>query len=298
MCGCGRLAISRRAPHDGIAEVTFHNNHDTMRPRLLRYGMPVRTQETVGSDVMSLPHVVSWATTHPGTKRTVNQDSYVNRPDLGIWAVADGAGGHQGGEIASGMLRQALEALPRALDNTALLARISYAVSKTHAELRRLAEAQGPSVMMASTVVALVVRDGHYACLWAGDSRAYLLRKGRMHQITHDHSLVQELLDAGKITAAEADAHPHGNIITRAVGADETLELDKVTDHLRDGDRFLLCSDGLFKTLPEAEIARLLAPGAEEAPTQAMIAAAVAQHASDNVTAVAVEVTGVPETDC
>jgi protein phosphatase/serine/threonine-protein phosphatase Stp1 len=241
---------------------------------------------------------VSWATTHPGAKRTVNQDAYVNRPDVGIWAVADGAGGHQGGEIASGMLRQALDLLPGLLDGPDLMARVRTAVSDTHMELRRMAEARGPSVMMASTVVALIVRDTHYACLWAGDSRAYLLRNGRMHQITHDHSLVQELLDTGKITAAEADHHPHGNIITRAVGADDSLVLDKVSDQVRNGDRFLLCSDGLFKTLTEIEIAKLLEAGAEESPTQAMIAAALAQHATDNVTAVAVEVTDVPETEC
>ncbi|MFL5254053.1 MAG: PP2C family protein-serine/threonine phosphatase [Rhodopila sp.] len=246
---------------------------------------------------MNMPHVVSWATTHPGAKRTVNQDSFVNRPDLGVWAVADGAGGHQGGEIASGMLRQALDGLPRALEGTELLEHVRSAVSATHAELRRLAQARGPAVMMASTLVALIVRDGHYACLWAGDSRAYLLRNGHMHQITHDHSVVQELVDSGVITAAEADRHPHGNVITRAVGADEALVLDRVSDRLRNCDRFLLCSDGLFKTLSETEIARLLTAGAEAAPTQAMIDRAVAHHASDNVTAVAVEITGVPEED-
>lgn len=246
---------------------------------------------------MSRPHVVSWATTHPGAKRAVNQDAFVNRPDIGVWAVADGAGGHQGGEIASGMLCQALSSLPATLDDDEMVARVRSAVLATHDALRRLAESRGPTVMMASTVVALVVRDAQFACLWAGDSRAYLLRRGRMHQITHDHSVVQELLDAGAITAAEADHHPHGNVITRAVGADEHLVLDDVTDRVRNGDRFLLCSDGLFKTLQEADIAALLGDGEESAPTQAMIDAALAQQAGDNVTAVAIEVSGVPDGD-
>jgi serine/threonine protein phosphatase PrpC len=247
---------------------------------------------------MSLPRVLSWATTHPGAKRSVNQDAFVDRADLGVWAVADGAGGHQGGEIASGMLRQALNGLPGSLQAADLLIRVRQVVANTHESLRRLAEARGPSVMMASTVVALIVRDSHYACLWAGDSRAYLLRKGRMHQITHDHSLVQELMDTGAITAAEADSHPHANIITRAVGADDPVVLDKITDAVRNGDRFLLCSDGLTKTLSETEIARLLADDSGAGPTQALIAAAVAQNASDNVTAVAVDVSGVVDTDC
>ncbi|MBS0644113.1 MAG: protein phosphatase 2C domain-containing protein [Acetobacteraceae bacterium] len=247
---------------------------------------------------MSRPHVVSWATTHPGAKRTVNQDAFVDRPDLGVWAVADGAGGHQGGEIASGMLRQALNSLPAGADDSELVAHVRAAVLTTHNALRRLAESRGPTVMMASTVVALVVRDTQYACLWAGDSRAYLLRNGRMHQITHDHSVVQELLDSGAITAAEADRHPHGNIITRAVGADDTLVLDDVSDRLRNGDRFLLCSDGLFKALEEKDILALLRAGAQAAPTQAMIDAALVQQASDNVTAVAIEVTGVADAEC
>jgi serine/threonine protein phosphatase PrpC len=256
--------------------------------------MLVRTRESAGSDAMSLPHVVSWATTHPGTKRTVNQDAFVNRPDLGVWAVADGAGGHQGGEIASGLLRQALSMLPRSQDQAGLVSHVHAAVSNTHLELRRMAEARGPSVTMASTVVALIMRGDAYSCLWAGDSRAYRLRDGHMQQITHDHSLVQELVDSGKITAAEADHHPHGNIITRAVGADDSLVLDRITDRLVSGDRFLLCSDGLFKALSESEIAVLLAPGAQDTPTEAMIAAAVARSASDNVTAVVVDVTEVP----
>ncbi len=118
-----------------------------------------------------------------------------------------------------------------------------------------------------------------------------------MHQITHDHSLVQELMDTGAITAAEADSHPHANIITRAVGADDPVVLDKITDAVRNGDRFLLCSDGLTKTLSETEIARLLADDSGAGPTQALIAAAVAQNASDNVTAVAIDVSGVVDTD-
>ncbi len=247
---------------------------------------------------MSLPRVVSWATTHPGVKRSVNQDAFVDRSDLGIWAVADGAGGHQGGEIASNMLRQALNGLPGSLPAADLMIQVRQTVASTHEQLRRLAEARGPSVMMASTLVTLIIRDSHYACLWAGDSRAYLLRKGRMHQISHDHSLVQELIDTGAITAAEADTHPHANIITRAVGAEEPVVLDKITDAVRNGDRFLLCSDGLTKTLSETEIARLLADDSGAGPAKALIAAALARNASDNITAVAVDVSGVIDTDC
>jgi serine/threonine protein phosphatase Stp1 len=133
-------------------------------------------------------------------------------------------------------------------------------------------------------------RGEYYACLWAGDSRAYFLRKGRLHQLTHDHSLVQELVDSGAIGSEEALRHPRRNIITRALGgADETAELDKVTDRLRQGDRLLLCSDGLFKTVAEPDLGELLAEG-DDRSAERLVAAALERNADDNVTAVAVDV--------
>jgi serine/threonine protein phosphatase PrpC len=132
-------------------------------------------------------------------------------------------------------------------------------------------------------------RGDHYACLWAGDSRAYLLRRGRLIQVTHDHSLVQELVDAGTISAEDALHHPRANIITRAIGADsEPLDLDKVSDRLQPGDRFLLCSDGLSKTVPQGDLADLLARA--ETPAEHLVSAALTRHVDDNVTAVAIEV--------
>jgi protein phosphatase/serine/threonine-protein phosphatase Stp1 len=245
---------------------------------------------------MSEPPFVSSAMTHPGAVRPYNQDTFVNRPDLGLWAVADGAGGHQGGELAAGMLREALDEIPPSLSASELLAEVRLKIAATHGALRALAEQADRPVMGASTIVVLMVRDDHFACLWAGDSRTYLLRDGEFQQVTHDHSLVQELVDAGKIQPEEAENHPRSNVITRAVGADtDALELDKITARIQPGDRFLLCSDGLYKTLKESEIASLLAEAHGVPPTQAMVAAALAMNANDNVTAVAVEITGASE---
>jgi protein phosphatase/serine/threonine-protein phosphatase Stp1 len=117
------------------------------------------------------------------------------------------------------------------------------------------------------------------------------LRGGQLHQVTRDHSLVQELVEAGAIRPEEAEGHPRANVITRAVGADlDDFELDKVIDRLVPGDRLLLCSDGLCKTLPEAQLASLLAADNGVPPPQALIAAALALNATDNVTAVTVDV--------
>ena len=227
--------------------------------------------------------------THPGARRTYNEDRFVDRPDIGVWAVADGAGGHQAGDVASGMIAAALEAIPPGLGAQAVLAEIRARIDDVHAKLLEESRRRGPDVMIASTAVVLCARGPRFACLWAGDSRAYRLSGGVLEQISHDHSLVQELVDAGQIPAEAAESHPNANIITRAVGAtdSETLVLDKATDELRPGERFLLCSDGLTKSIPEADIAALLG-GADAA--NRLIAAALDRQARDNVTVVVIDV--------
>ncbi|HUZ63079.1 MAG TPA: protein phosphatase 2C domain-containing protein [Acetobacteraceae bacterium] len=232
----------------------------------------------------------SWAATHAGAVRTHNEDSFVNRPDIGLWAVADGAGGHEAGEVASGQIAAVLDSVPSGLSASEMLAQVRLRIADTHASLRVAAAERGPRAMIASTIVVLILRDGHFACLWAGDSRAYRLRGGELTQITRDHSLVQELVDSGAITAEEAEGHPRANVITRAVGTDdETIDLDKVMDRVLPGDRFLLCSDGLSKTLPAGELRTLLGMPDGVPPPELLIAAALARGVNDNVTAVAVE---------
>jgi protein phosphatase/serine/threonine-protein phosphatase Stp1 len=232
-----------------------------------------------------------WALTDVGAVRKHNEDNMLSRPDLGLWVVADGAGGHDSGEVASGMIVAELDRLPRHLSGAELLSEVRITLSRVHEALRQEAASRGPHAMIASTFVSLILRDRHFACLWAGDSRAYLLRGGALSQISRDHSLVQELVDSGNLAAEDAEHHPHANVITRAVGADsETLELDKVIGQCEPGDRFLLCSDGLSKTLSDAELASLLAAPDGVPPPELLIAAALAHGVNDNVTAVVVEV--------
>ena len=232
----------------------------------------------------------SCAATHVGTVRTRNEDKFVNRPDLGIWAVADGAGGHEAGDVAAQIVTEALSEVPIGLGAAELLAEVRRRIAQAHDNIRADAARRGEHAILATTIVVLLAHRNHYACLWAGDSRTYLLRGGRLSQVTHDHSLVQELVDAGALSPEEALSHPRSNVITRAVGADfSTLELDKASDRLRHGDRFLLCSDGVSKIVPEAEIARLLAAD-EASPAERLIAAALDRHADDNITAVTIEV--------
>jgi serine/threonine protein phosphatase Stp1 len=248
------------------------------------------TARMATSGVVCAGRFRSCAATHVGTVRTRNEDNFVNRPDLGIWAVTDGAGGHQAGDVAARVVAEALSEVPGGLGAAELLAEVRLRIIHAHDSIRAEAARRGGHAVLATTVVALLAHRTHYACLWAGDSRAYLLRGGRLSQVSHDHSLVQELVDAGAISPKEALTHPRANVITRAVGADfATLELDKITDRLRQGDRFLLCSDGVSKSVPESEIADLL--GADQvSPAERLIAAALDRNADDNITAVTIEI--------
>lgn len=254
------------------------------------------SESGIDQNVARFGRFLSHAATHTGMVRRLNEDSYVNRPDLGLWAVADGAGGHQSGEIASAEIASALQAIATGLSASQVLAEVRSHLEATHARLRADGASRGPGVVMASTVVVLLARGDHFACLWAGDSRAYLLRGQELMEISRDHSLVQELLDSGTITAEEAEHHPHANVITRAVGADcDVLDLDKRTGRLIAGDRLLLCSDGLCKTLPKAQLAEILAAG-DGSGAERLIMAALAAEVHDNVTAITIDCAAIDHT--
>jgi serine/threonine protein phosphatase Stp1 len=223
------------------------------------------------------------AATHQGG-RPYNEDAYFSCADLGLWAVADGAGGHADGAIASAAVVEALAAIPGGLSGAELLAQLRVRLESAHMQLL----AREGDTIIASTVVVLVIRGDHFACLWAGDSRAYLLRHGVLRQITEDHSLVQQLVDEGVIDTEEAERHPQRNVITRAIGGGgKALELQKVSGRVLAGDVFLLCSDGVSKLLADADLATQLGAGAG---AEDLVRTVLARGASDNVTAVVVGV--------
>ena len=230
--------------------------------------------------------LASMAATHPGAVRPRNEDALLERPDIGLWVVADGAGGHGAGDVASNAIVAAMGAIPPGLAAAELLAQVRLRLAAVHQELHEEAERRGPGRILASTVVVMLARGEHFAMLWAGDSRAYLLRHGALSRVTKDHSLVQELVDQGTLREDEAESHPQANVITRAIGAQGELELDKVSGRIAEGDRFLLCTDGLFKTMAEAEIAAMLAAGGT---AQAIVTEAVGRGARDNVSAIGID---------
>jgi serine/threonine-protein phosphatase Stp1 len=240
---------------------------------------------------MTVDRFSSHAMTHEGTRRKLNEDSFLERPETGLWAVADGVGGAEAGEVASAAIRATLAAIPEGLSGDQMLIEVRRRLQAVHQDMLVMAAARGPSATIASTVVVLIVAGAYFACLWAGDSRIYLLHGGVLRRLTHDHSLVQTMVDDGRLTEAEAENHPRANVILRAVGAGEgTLALEKVTGEVWAGDRFLLCSDGLTKAVGEAEIAVLLDASEGASPAELLVEAALARETRDNVTAVTVGV--------
>ena len=239
----------------------------------------------------------SWSASDTGPVRSHNEDSFIDRPDLGLWAVADGAGGHDAGEVASGMIAETLGAIPPGLGAADALIEIRTRIDAVHEALLVEAASRGPDVIIASTAVILCIRGAHFACLWAGNSRAYLLSGGNLSQITRDHSLVQELVDAGQIAPEAAENHPHAE---RRHPRGRRGRAGGVCARQGDrpappGERILLCSDGLTKCVPPDVIAAVLAEDAGD-PARRLIATAVARRTNDNVTAVVIEAREAPAT--
>lgn len=223
--------------------------------------------------------------TDTGLARSENEDCHASLPQQQVWLVADGMGGHDNGRFASQAIVEAARAvsLPEGLEDAcyALGGAIHAANEKIYATSREAGK------MMGSTVVSLVVRDGEFAVMWAGDSRAYLFRDDRLIQLTKDHSQVQELMDRGMLTPEEAADHPMRHVLARAVGVQPELQIDAIRDTVNKGDLFLLCSDGLHGVVDEAEIAAILREqGSASAPK--LIEASLNQGAPDNVTVVLV----------
>ena len=205
------------------------------------------------------------------------------RTDHGMWAVADGMGGHEAGDVASQKVAAALASLPDGQDLDDVTDAAVSALDDVNAELIRLARSDHRPRTIGSTVVGLAIRDGQYRCFWAGDSRAYRIRGNAIERLTRDHSLVQGLIDAGMLSREEAKDHPDANVITRAVGASETLDVEITAGDAQSGDQFLLASDGLTRLVEDEELASIISswPAGEAADT--LIDAVLARGAPDNV---------------
>lgn len=224
--------------------------------------------------------------THVGLRRKVNEDSLLVRTDRGLWVVADGMGGHDAGDVASTMVTDALRRLPIVYGLDQLVESAIGALQSVNRELIVLAASDDDQRTIGSTVVGLAIADGQYRCFWAGDSRAYRIRGDQIARLTRDHSLVQDLVDAGMLTPQEAENHPNASVITRAVGVVEELKVDTVNGDAMSGDLFLLASDGLTRVVEDAEIVAELTSKPPGQAAETLIETVLSRGAPDNVTIV------------
>jgi type VI secretion system protein ImpM len=225
------------------------------------------------------PRYRSAAATHAGVVREMNQDSYLERSDVGLWVVADGVGGQQDGDVASRMICDTVADFLPSASFEEMIEGVRQRLQAVNDHLLRARTRVVNPVVSASTVVTFVARGTRCAVLWAGDSRLYRWRRGKMVQLTRDHSVAE----------LEGEIARNSSVITRALGGEQALTLDLFRDRVCAGDRFLLCSDGLTRVLRDSDIAEWIAADAIGVAAQGLVRETLDHGAPDNVTVLIVE---------
>lgn len=228
--------------------------------------------------------IKSSAITHVGMVRELNEDAFVERSDIGVWAVADGMGGHVAGDVASKAVTDAIKRLQAESEFTELVAATKHCLQAANQQLREQASSYEDDRVPGSTVAALVIKGYQGAVVWAGDSRIYQHANQQLVQLTRDHSHVQELVDQGLLKPEDAESHPMANVITRAIGIFDELDLGFQLFDVNPGDQFLLCSDGLSRMVSDPEIETIMANKNPKDTIQSLLHTALVRGAPDNVT--------------
>lgn len=233
---------------------------------------------------------------HAGCVRRVNEDACLNQPARGLWAVADGMGGHSLGQLASRTVVERLGETPECnnLGQFVLAARDRLQLANRQL---LLAASQREVAIIGSTVAALLAVGRHCAYLWAGDSRIYLCRNRRLKLLTRDHSHLEEVRSQRDPNVDDTMHRPPANLITRAVGVTEALELDAGAIEVLDGDVFLICSDGLTNEVHDLEIGHALLPGNCQQAVTSLLRMALERGGHDNVTAVVIRAEDLESSD-
>ena len=225
---------------------------------------------------------VAWRT-HMGLVRSVNEDRLLVNAEQGIFAVSDGMGGHMRGDIAAQMVVDALADVNASADHRQMTEAVRQAIGKANTEICREALARGVDATMGATVSVLAVSGNRYSCLWAGDSRIYLLRDQKLSRLTSDHSVTQDLIDRKLIKESQRNSHPQASVITRAIGISSALDIAVTSGDMLPGDRFLICSDGICGTLDDDEIGRIIVESGEEREADDLVEAVINLGARDNL---------------
>ncbi len=223
-----------------------------------------------------------------GCVRDLNEDRFFVDEESGVWLVADGMGGHDAGEIASASIVAHAESIGTPVSARDLLARFEDRVSQANSEIQSIA-VQRNSGTIGSTLASLLTFGHHFACVWSGDSRVYLVRRGKLMQVSRDHTEVQELFDRGLITEEEAENWPRKNVITRAIGVTEEPQLDVEQGTIEPGDTFVICSDGLTAHVEDYEVLDAIDGRHPKVSCDMLMDMTLTRGGTDNVTIVIVK---------
>lgn len=225
--------------------------------------------------------------THPGNRRPCNEDAVMMREDAGLWAVADGMGGHSAGDVASRTICEALQKVTLTGSLATRVDQVEDTLLHVNDALRIHGEQECDGATVGSTVVAMLIEQDAGVVLWAGDSRLYRRRGHQLDQITRDHNPVCDLLDSGAVSESQALA-AETNVITRAVGGQSGLTLDVALFDVRPGDTYMLCTDGLYRELTDQQLARALQSSELAEASDTLLQGTLAGAARDNVSFVLV----------
>lgn len=232
---------------------------------------------------------VSASRSDVGNLRKVNEDACLDLPERGLWVVADGMGGHSAGDVASQMLVTKLKGIDSSDRFSAFVDDVEDRVFDVNRRLYDMSH-QGEEVkVVGTTLAAVLARGDHVVTMWVGDSRVYRVREGAIEQLTKDHSEVEELIAKGELDEESAKDHPAANIVTRAVGGLDHVFVDVDLHALSNGDRYVICSDGLYKDLEDDEIGHIASEGSCVDASRALVDMALERECLDNVTVVVVE---------
>ncbi|MGM0433411.1 MAG: PP2C family protein-serine/threonine phosphatase [Pseudomonadota bacterium] len=228
--------------------------------------------------------------THQGGTREHNEDAWRAWPEAGLWLVVDGMGGHSAGDVASRIIcdtvaRDLAQAGAAAYD----VERLEHSLQRANEAIRDYGARSLSGGTLGATLVALQIRDGRYQLLWAGDSRCYRLRSQRLEQLSEDHSQVNDMIRAGLLAREEARGHPLAHVVTRALGVESRLELERKQGETRPGDLFMLCSDGISDEFADEQLHRFLANSSLQDANDAMLYSALVNRCSDNITCLLVK---------
>ena len=237
-------------------------------------------------------HISSSGVSHTGHVRNKNEDSILVHDEENVWIVADGMGGHHAGDFASQTITNNLSLFKQhpSLDDSILL--LEENILNSNSIIRKKSGHLGRNATIGSTVVCVYVWNNLLFVLWAGDSRLYRYRQGKFERLTEDHSYVEELVRMGKIEARDAEEHPAANVVLKAVGIDERLCIDFEYFEVEDDDIYIICTDGLYKDLDEANIVPIIESHTEDTKSlsEALLASSLDAGGTDNTSIITLKV--------